>query len=173
MSYKKLHFAIIFIVKLELWKNEWGKAACIATNILSPWYPHPMPRDILQNSTPPTETSSVAHLSSNANDNGYRRSPPERPTTMPYPPTEDNVPALRQYLLDKFKNSAFDKSAPFPILDSKPGHIFLKPDAIPHACHTFIPVPHHWKDEVKERLNDYRVRVRVRVRVYFFCHMKL
>ena len=30
MSYKVLHFAIIIIIKLELWKNEWGKAACIA-----------------------------------------------------------------------------------------------------------------------------------------------
>ena len=30
MSYKVLHFAIIIIIKLELRKNEWGKAACIA-----------------------------------------------------------------------------------------------------------------------------------------------
>ena len=41
------------------------------------------------------------------------------------------------------------------MLNAKPGHIFLKPDAVPHASHTFIPVPHHWKKEVKAKLDDY------------------
>ena len=133
-----------------------SKAACIATNILSPWYPHPMPlNSSTQNDTPP-EQPVMCHISNHAdNNNGNRRVPPKRPSEMPYPATEEYILALKQYLLRQFKDSAFDATAPFPVLNAKPGHIFLKPDAIPHASHTFIPVPHHWKKVVKARLDDY------------------
>ena len=32
--------------------------------------------------------------------------------------------------------------------------IHLKPNATPHACHTAIPIPHHWKQKVKEQLDQ-------------------
>ena len=134
-----------------------SKAACIATNILSRWYPHPMPQQP-QSTDNTTAVESISHISERTPNDGDRRSPPARPAKMPYPATEKYIPALKQYLLRKFKDSAFDTDPPFPMLNAKPGHIFLKPDAIPHASHSFIPVPHHWKDEVKARLDDHVAR---------------
>ena len=132
-----------------------SNAACKATNILSPWYPHPMPHHATTNVLTQNSTS-VNHVTDQTmNNKGNRRTPPARPKTMPYPATENNIPALKQYLLHTFKDAAFDASSPFPVLNSKPGHIHLKEDAVPHASHTFIPVPHHWKDEVKARLDNY------------------
>ena len=86
-----------------------------------------------------------------------RRKPPPRPTRaeIPYEFTESSVPLLKKYIIDAFKDSAFDKSAPFPILNHKPGHIHLKPNAEPYAVHCPIPVPHHEKEIIKAQLDDY------------------
>ena len=78
---------------------------------------------------------------------------PARPTSLPHPPTVENVPLLKQYILDSFKNSAFNNDPPFPTMNAKPAHIHLKPDAIPHAVHSPIPVPEHWKSETKAQLD--------------------
>ena len=34
-----------------------------------------------------------------------------------------------------------------------PAHINLKPDATPSACHTPIPIPYYWKEQVKASLD--------------------
>ena len=123
-----------------------SKTAMIATNILSPWYPHPMPpHTFTSNNVNASKQSSLCHLSDQPLTTGDRRLPPKRPAKIPYAATEENIPALKQFLLQQFRDSAFDTTAPFPVLNAKPGHIFLNPDAIPHARHTFIPVPQHWK----------------------------
>ena len=38
-------------------------------------------------------------------------------------------------------------------MNTKPVHIHLKPDAKPHATHIPIPVPYHWKVQVKDQLD--------------------
>ena len=35
-------------------------------------------------------------------------------------------------------------------MDTTPAHIHLKPDTTPNATHTPIPIPYHWKQEIKE-----------------------
>ena len=38
-------------------------------------------------------------------------------------------------------------------MSGRPAKIHLKPDAVPHARHAPIPIPHHWKTKVKESLD--------------------
>ena len=87
--------------------------------------------------------------SSDAND-----SIPMRPEKPPFEPTEDNVPLLQEWLLNQFSKTAFNVNADYlPVMKGKPHKIHLKKDAIPYAAHTPIPIPHHWKDEVKSQLD--------------------
>ena len=74
------------------------------------------------------------------------------PITIPFPPTEENIPKLKNWLLEHFKESVFTKSTPFRSMKCKPVHIHLKPDAVPHARHVPVPVPIHWKEQVKADL---------------------
>ena len=37
-------------------------------------------------------------------------------------------------------------------MSGKPHKFHLKGNAVPFAAHTSIPIPHHWKDEVKRQL---------------------
>ena len=79
---------------------------------------------------------------------------PERPATLPFPPTEENIPNLQSWLLSTFKDSAFNVNKyPLPLMSGKPQHIHLQPDAVPHASHSPIPIPHNWKKEVKNQLD--------------------
>ena len=39
-------------------------------------------------------------------------------------------------------------------MKTPPACIHLKPDAIPYARHTPIPIPHHWKAAIKKSLDD-------------------
>ena len=38
---------------------------------------------------------------------------PTRPEMLPYPPTEANIPKLKEYLVNKFKPLVFNKTTPF------------------------------------------------------------
>ena len=76
------------------------------------------------------------------------------PTKLPFPATDENIPELEQYLLDQFRNTTFNHSAPFPTMPSPPAHIYLKDGAIPYAHHMPIPVRLHWKKQVKASLDD-------------------
>ena len=86
-------------------------------------------------------------------------SPREPPTTtqpakIPFEPIPENIPKLKQFLIDKFSKSAFNADDnPFPALSTPPFEVHLKPDAIPHTVHTPIPIPHHWKAEAKASLD--------------------
>ena len=74
------------------------------------------------------------------------------PTKLPYPATEANVPKLKEFTMQQFANTAFNAKAAILAMDTQPAHIHLKPDATPHATHVPIPIPHHWKNEIKESI---------------------
>ena len=78
---------------------------------------------------------------------------PDRSSTLPYPATEDNIPNLKQFLQQQFATSAFNQGPTFPEMKTPPAYIHLKGDASPYACHTSIPVPHHWKEQAKASLD--------------------
>ena len=73
---------------------------------------------------------------------------------LPYPPTTENILLLKKYNLKQFKNSAFNKSIPFPSMSTKPAHIHLKSGSHPYVQHVLIPIPFHWKEEVKQSLDN-------------------
>ena len=113
-----------------------SRKACIDLSILPPSYPHPMY----------TNDEAVHSIESVVI--------PEKPKSLPYPATEDNINDLKQHLIDTFKETAFSKSTPFPSMDTKPVHIHVDPEAKPHAHHVPIPVPFHWKEQVKQDLDN-------------------
>lgn len=150
-----------------------SKAACIDTFILPSTFPKPLPtlKYLQQQDTSPLNHNaqpfnpsvhSAEVMAVNTQQppkrilgEGNRRIPPPRPKRIPHPPVESSIPVLRKYIVDHFRNSALDRSPPFPKMNTTKGHIHLKPDAVPFAVHSPIPVPHHEKDTVKAMLDLY------------------
>ena len=127
-----------------------SKEACISLSILSQDYPMPMINSIQDKN----ETSS------NLNPKAKCFEPPKknqklpmRPKIIPYPPIENNVTKLKQWLVENFADTAFNREAPFPVMSGPPAHIHLKDNPIPKAKHNPIPIPLHFKEKVKELLD--------------------
>ena len=109
--------------------------------------------------TPPKSSSSVT---TNPNPperklhNASKKNCPKLPvrsSALPYLATEKNIPHLQQFLQQQFATSAFSAVPPFPEMKTPLAHIHLKPDVTPSACHTTIPIPYHWKEQVKASLD--------------------
>lgn len=80
---------------------------------------------------------------------------PPRPASPPFPPLEEHVERIEQWLLRHFSSTTFNTAkTPLPVMEGKPHHIHLEPGATPYACHTPAPVPKHWEDEVKAQLEE-------------------
>ena len=80
---------------------------------------------------------------------------PDRPERIPLSPTEENIDALQQWLLNAFSSSTFNTGAtPLPIMSGDPQHIHLVDGAQVIAAHTPISIPHHWKAEIKRQLDE-------------------
>ena len=80
---------------------------------------------------------------------------PDRPMRMPFPPREDNIPKLEEFLRQKFASTTFNKvGAPLPEMNGPPHTIHLTADAVPHARHSPIPISKHWEAEVKAQLDE-------------------
>ena len=81
---------------------------------------------------------------------------PEVPDKIPFEPTTANIPKLEAYLLDVFKNSAFNVCTHQPLqgMTGKPMKAVVKNPGVNHpAAYTPIPVAHHWKEKVKADLD--------------------
>ena len=80
---------------------------------------------------------------------------PDRPEHLSFPPTEDNIPRFKHWFLSAFASSAFNtcEEQPLQTMTGTPVDIKFKEGAKPHAVHTAIPVPHHWKRKVKQGLD--------------------
>jgi len=84
-----------------------------------------------------------------------RTDTPPIPTCIPdslknAPPHE-----LEAWILTYYASSAFNvcDHQPLPKMSGEPLQVHYKPDAQPSAHHTPIPVPHHWKEDVKQQLD--------------------
>lgn len=84
-----------------------------------------------------------------------RRPPPPPPTQLPFPPTEANREKLQKYLTQLYSSSTFNlcQNQPLPLMDGPPMKLMVDPHAEPVAHHTPIPVPLHWRDQVKAGLD--------------------
>ena len=88
-------------------------------------------------------------------------SAPIRPPTVLFPPLEEYVPQLEEWLLRHFSGSTFNTDKiPLLVMADEPHVIHLLPDAKPYICHTPALVPRNWEAEVKKQLNeDIRKRI--------------
>ena len=77
---------------------------------------------------------------------------PTRPQKLPFLPTEQNIPRLKEWLLQHFTNTSFRKNREFPPMSGSTAHIHLKEGAVPKARHNPITVPFHFKEPVRQAL---------------------
>ena len=84
----------------------------------------------------------------------HRTQTPDRPEVIPFEATPENVPKLKKWLEDQFAASSFNQCTHqrMPEMAGKPMHVRMKKSSMPLAVHTPVPVPHHWKDQVKSDL---------------------
>ena len=104
-----------------------SQEACIEIGILPQTFPYPMDHK--------AEINSI--------EDKPLQLDKRRPKTIPYRATEDNIPKLKQHLIDSFQG-VFQKSTPFKEMNKKPAHIHLKEDATPVAVYTPINVSLYW-----------------------------
>ena len=85
----------------------------------------------------------------------HQRVPPKHPHHIPFEFTEENIPKLKQFLLDSFATSAFNRSKPFPKLSTPKARIHLKPNyVIPVPAYWPATVAEHWAEEVRKSIED-------------------
>ena len=80
---------------------------------------------------------------------------PPLPTDVPYGDPESHREELSKWILDYYAASAFNTCPHqvFPMLTGPDMVIKIRDDAKPVACHSPIPVPHHWKRKVKAEID--------------------
>ena len=84
-----------------------------------------------------------------------RAATPALPSEIPFEGIKENRGKLEKWILGHFASSAFNRCPhqPLQAMTGKPLDVTFKPDASPVAAHSPIPVPHHWKKEVKAGLD--------------------
>ncbi len=83
-----------------------------------------------------------------------RSSIPDRPTSLPFPPTAENNAKMREWLLHRYASSTFNTCPhrPLPCMTGPPIEIHIDESGTPRTCHTAAPVPMHWQKRVHEDL---------------------
>ena len=84
-----------------------------------------------------------------------REKPPAKPTTLPYPPTAENLHKLKKWLIERYRSSTFNlcENQDLSLVSGPPLKLNVNPEVTPTAVHTPIPVPIHWHEEVKAQLD--------------------
>ena len=82
--------------------------------------------------------------------------PPPPLTKLPHPATTENIPKLKNFLLSYYKSSTFNtcEHQVLPKMDGPPMKLMVNPDAKHVAWHAPVPVPIHWREEVKAGLDQ-------------------
>ena len=117
---------------------------------------------------PPTAVHSVSTSEENHTNTPFekaecgcylRAAPPPRPTELPFAPTKENIPAMREWLLNHFSASVFNKCTHqrMPFMDGPPLAVHVNDSAVSDntACHTPATTPIHWYDIAEERLQQF------------------
>ena len=98
-----------------------------------------------------------------------RSLPPTDKPVLPCAPTVENLPIIKQYILERFHSSAFNKceKQPLPLMENAPPlRLFVDPTATPVAVTSPGTIPHHWATDVKAGLDrDERLGVIKKVSV--------
>ena len=83
-----------------------------------------------------------------------RTAVPPRPKSLPFPPTQENVPRMRQWLLERYEGSTFNTCPhrALPCMSGPPMEIHIQEGATPKVCNTPATVPLHWQQRVYDDL---------------------
>ena len=110
----------------------------------------------VNNSTKCTNTGMVKSNEDQECSCPRRSLPPTDKPQLPCAPTEENLPILKQYILDRYASSAFNccEHQPLPLMTkSPPLRLFVDPHASPVAVLNPVKIPHHWNEQVKNGLD--------------------
>ena len=85
---------------------------------------------------------------------GDRAMPPEPPQDLPFEPKPENIPKMKQWLLDRYALSTFNKCPhqPIPKMSGPPLSIHVDPKATPISCRVPSLVPLHYLDRADSLL---------------------
>ena len=83
-----------------------------------------------------------------------RSKPPERWETLPFPAIPENNEKMKNWLLEKFRSSTFNKCTHQELMGmaGPPVSLHVDPDAVPVAHNTPANIPLHWQDDVEKQL---------------------
>ena len=85
-----------------------------------------------------------------------RTLPPTDEPELPCDPVKENLPILKQFILDHYASSAFNtcERQPLPLMDQSPAlRLFVDKQVSPTAVMSPGTVPIHWQSAVKEGLD--------------------
>ena len=92
-----------------------------------------------------------------------RSLPPANPKKIPFPPTEENMEKLKEWIQVHFKASAFNNCShqKLPLVKGSPLlELHLDKSVKPVVCHKVGGIPLHFVDQVKQGLDrDVRIGV--------------
>ena len=135
----------IYVCK-SIQKVYLSKAGCIALRMVHKEFPKPLPMLMEDDSnTSPTISAQLPH----------------RPENIPFPPTLENIPKLKKYLLDAFSSTAFNdsKDGIFPKMQRVPeAYIHVGPDTKPYFRGTPNTIPYFWREGAKELVDQFEAR---------------
>ena len=117
----------------------------------------------------PTSTETAIHSVAQKEDSSQfnraecgcfvRTCPPSRPSELPFAPVKENIPAMKDWLMNHFSASVFNKCPhqKLPLMDGPPLEVHINESAEGDntACHTPAMTPLHWYDDAKRILNDF------------------
>ena len=84
-----------------------------------------------------------------------RVAPASKPDKLPFKACSENVPKMKQYIINRWGPSTFNKCPHqvLPEIDAPEMKLHVSPDAKPINLRTPAPVALHWLDQVKEDLD--------------------
>ena len=84
-----------------------------------------------------------------------RGPPPPLPDRLPFEPREENIGVMRDWVLDRYRSSTFNKCPHqrLPMMPCEPVRIHIDPEAKPVAAMTARPVPVHFREKVQAQLD--------------------
>ena len=85
----------------------------------------------------------------------FHQSSPALPDKIPFPATGEYRQQIQDWIKKRYSASAFN-TCPHQMLQvmkEEPLQISFAEEHTPYAAHKPIPVPHHWKEEVKRKLD--------------------
>ena len=83
-----------------------------------------------------------------------REAPPGKPDILPFSCKPENRNKMKEWLLDRYSSSTFNKCPhqPLPTMDGPPIKIHIDPNAKPIAFRKPAPIPLHWQEQVEQEI---------------------